>query len=89
MLVQVLYYFVYINLVLMIFNLIPIPPLDGSKVLFAFLDRADRRGRSGPILEQYGFLILLILILFPPGDSILGRILFPIIDGIFSFLVGV
>ena len=39
LLVQVLYYFVHINIVLMIFNLIPIPPLDGSKVLFAALDR--------------------------------------------------
>ena len=31
-------FFVSINLILMVFNLIPIPPLDGSKVLFAFLD---------------------------------------------------
>ena len=38
-LASVLSTFVWINLVLMVFNLIPIPPLDGSKVLFAFLDR--------------------------------------------------
>jgi Zn-dependent protease len=85
---EVLYYFVYINIVLMLFNLIPIPPLDGSKVLFAALDRQTEY-RIRPVLEQYGFLILMILILFPFGDSFLGRILFPIIDGIFGFLVGV
>ena len=39
MLGHVLDLFVFINIVLMVFNLIPIPPLDGSKVLFAFLDR--------------------------------------------------
>jgi Zn-dependent protease len=87
-LVEVLYYFVYINIVPMLFNLIPIPPLDGSKVLFAALDRQTEY-RIRPVLEQYGFLILMVLILFPLGDSILGRILFPIIDAIFGFLVGV
>ncbi len=55
---QVLYMFVQINLLLMIFNLIPIPPLDGSKVLFAFLDRRTEY-QVRPFLEQYGFFILL------------------------------
>jgi Zn-dependent protease len=49
-----------INLVLASLNLIPIPPLDGSKILFRFLPPAYevpfRR------LERYGFLILIILI---------------------------
>ena len=53
----VLYLFVQINLLLMIFNLIPIPPLDGSKVLFAFMDRRTEY-QIRPFLEQYGFLIL-------------------------------
>jgi Zn-dependent protease len=39
-----LLFFVEINLVLMVFNLIPIPPLDGSKVLFAFMEPALRGG---------------------------------------------
>ena len=44
---NVLDLFVQINLLLMIFNLIPIPPLDGSKVMFAFMDRRTdtRSGR--------------------------------------------
>ncbi len=84
---NVLALFVNINLVLMLFNLIPIPPLDGSKVLFAALDRQTEY-RVRPFLEQYGFLILFALILFPLGDSILGRILLPILDAFYSFLTG-
>ncbi len=88
MLAQVLYLFVQINLVLMIFNLIPIPPLDGSKVLFAFLDRRTEY-QIRPILEQYGFFILLALFFLPPGNSIGGRIFGPIIHAFSSFLVGI
>lgn len=87
LLFDILSLFVLINLVLMLFNLIPIPPLDGSKVLFAFLDRRTEY-QVRPILEQYGFFILIILFFLPPGDSIGGRILFPILDALFSFLVG-
>ena len=87
MLAQVLYLFVQINLVLMVFNLIPIPPLDGSKVLFAFLDRRTEY-QIRPILEQYGFFILLALFFLPPGNSIGGRIFGPIIHAFSSFLVG-
>src|SRR4029079_19723981 len=50
--------FVQINLLLMIFNFIPIPPRDGSKVMFAFMDRRPEY-QVRPFLEQYGFLILL------------------------------
>ena len=82
---NVLLFFVYINVVLMVFNLFPIPPLDGSKVLFAFLPpRVSWQWR--PILERYGFiLLLLVFFVFPIG----GRIIQPVILGIFRFLVGV
>lgn len=79
--------FVRINIVLMIFNLIPIPPLDGSKVLFASMDRQTEY-RIRPVLEQYGFLILIAIFFFPPGASIGSRLLFPIIDGVYTLLVG-
>jgi Zn-dependent protease len=80
--------FIQINLILMIFNLFPIPPLDGSKVLFAFMPpRLAWQWR--PILEQYGFIILLVVFFLPPGGSIGVRILGPILDGLFSLLVGV
>ena len=87
LLVIVLELFVQINLVLMIFNLIPIPPLDGSKVLFAFLDRRTEY-QIRPILEQYGFFILMALFFLPPGESIGGRVFRPIIDAFYFFLVG-
>ncbi len=85
---DILNLFVQINIVLMLFNLIPIPPLDGSKVLFAFLDRRTEY-QIRPVLEQYGFFILIILFFLPPGGSIGGRILFPILDAIYNLLVGV
>ena len=88
LLYEVLFYFVQINIILMLFNLIPVPPLDGSKVLFAFLDRRTEY-QIRPILEQYGFFILIFLFFLPPGGSIGGRILFPILDAIFNVLVGV
>ena len=86
--VQVLVLFVQINLLLMIFNFIPIPPLDGSKVMFAFMDRRTEY-QIRPFLEQYGFLILLAVLFFPFGNSIGSRIISPILDALFSFLVGV
>lgn len=88
LLYDVLNLFVLINLVLMLFNLIPIPPLDGSKVLFAFLDRRTEY-QVRPILEQYGFFILIFLFFLPPGNSIGGRIIGPVLNAIYSFLVGV
>ena len=87
LIILILGLFVYINLVLMIFNLLPIPPLDGSKVLFAFLPpRLAWQWR--PILEQYGFILLLLLFFLPPGNSIGGQILGPILNAIFRLLVG-
>jgi Zn-dependent protease len=86
-LVYVLFIFVNINVVLMVFNLFPIPPLDGSKVLFAFLP-PQVSWRWRPVLEQYGFVLLMIAFFIPPGDSIGGRILLPIIEAIRGFLVG-
>lgn len=86
--IRTLFIFVLINLVLMVFNFFPIPPLDGSKVLFALMPpRTAWKWR--PILEQYGFILLLIVFFFPPGNSIGGRIISPILDGLLSLLVGV
>ena len=63
-----LYYFAQINLVLMFFNLIPIPPLDGSRVLPLFL--SDNALHSYRRFEQYGLLIFFALLLLLP--SVLG-----------------
>ena len=88
LMVDILYLFVQINILLMIFNLIPIPPLDGSKVLFAFLDRRTEY-QIRPFLEQYGFFILLAVLFIPPGNSIGVQIISPITGAIYSLLVGV
>ena len=62
--------FIWINPILAFFNLIPIPPLDGSKILFAILP-ADLVYRLRP-LEQFGFLILMALIfIFPTAIDLL------------------
>jgi len=84
---QILPLFTQINPVLMVFNLFPIPPLDGSKVLFAFLP-PQVAWRWRPMLEQYGFILLLIVFFLPPGNSVGARIVIPIIDAFLSFLVG-
>ncbi len=61
-LVQILSLIVFLNLLLAVFNLIPLPPLDGSKILFAFLPRSLERLRL--FLEQYGTFILIFFIFF-------------------------
>jgi Zn-dependent protease len=82
-----LQYFILINIVLMVFNFLPIPPLDGSKVLFAFLDRRTEY-QVRPFLEQYGFFILIAVLFLPPGSPIGLQIIRPIINGVFGVLVG-
>ena len=84
---DVLDLFVKINLLLMIFNFIPIPPLDGSKVMFAFMDRRTEY-QVRPLLEQYGFFILFALLFLPFGDSIGARVIGPILGTLYDFLVG-
>lgn len=71
---------VVMNIVLAIFNLIPIPPLDGSKILFAILPARFMNIRFK--LEQYGFLIVLMFLIF------FGQLLNPVINLVLRLLVG-
>jgi Zn-dependent protease len=57
---QIISYTIWINLALGIFNLIPIPPLDGSHVLEYFLP--PHQMETFYRLEQYGFILLLLLV---------------------------
>lgn len=67
---DVVAWFILINYVLFIFNLIPVPPLDGSKVLMAFLPGKYMNWMLK--YEMYGTIILLILILFGIVNVILN-----------------
>lgn len=62
--VQLLYFFADINVLLFVFNLLPIPPLDGSHVLFAVLPDSAQRLYHG--LAQYGTLMLFAVIFLAP-----------------------
>ncbi len=74
-----------INLALAIFNILPIAPLDGSKILFGILP--DRFAKHIYLLERYGPFILMGLILygFITMVSILGQMIWPFV-GFFSEL---
>jgi Zn-dependent protease len=66
--VGVVEFFMVINIVLMIFNLLPIPPLDGWHVLLALVD--PRTAFTLRRYEQYGFLVIMLLII--SGAPFLG-----------------
>jgi len=73
-------YIVYINIFLAIFNLLPVPPLDGSHILFTFLPPGTENLKI--FLSQFGIFILLFIIFF------FFRWLFLIINWIFGLIVG-
>jgi len=71
-----------INIILAAFNLIPLPPLDGSKILAGLLPDAGARLMYS--LEQYGPLLLLLLII--TGTA--SKIFFPLANLLYSLLYG-
>jgi Zn-dependent protease len=81
----VLFDFIQLNLILMLFNLIPIAPLDGSKVLAGFAPR-----EWDPILntlEQWGPFLLLALVFL--GQGLLGLLLGPPITFLMRAMLGI
>lgn len=62
---------IFLNVSLAIFNLLPFPPLDGSKVLSTFLPESFRPALE--LLEQFGFIILILLLY----TGVIGTIIYP------------
>lgn len=71
---------VLLNLALGIFNLIPIPPLDGSKILFSLLPYSYQNVID--FIEQYSLILLVVVVVF------LSRFLFPVLSFLFTLLTG-
>jgi len=80
LLISLLVIIVYINLLLMVFNLVPIPPLDGSKVLAAFLPYEAQRKFFE--IERYGMFLVILFLIF--GFSLI----IPVINFLFNLIVG-
>jgi len=80
--IEVFSLIVLINIVLMVFNMIPIPPLDGSKILFNILPYTQKTQEFRATLERYGLLLFIFFILFLWDD------VFPVVLWLFSLIVG-
>jgi Zn-dependent protease len=81
--------FIVINLSLMLFNLLPIAPLDGSKIAMAVLP--ESWGRVVEQISNYGPIVLLLVVFLGPrlGIDILGWIITPVMTKLWMLLLGV
>jgi len=69
---------IYLNLLLAIFNLLPIPPLDGSKIFALILP--EKEARTYLSLGSIGFFIIFFLLMFPIGGFSLGSLLYTLVS---------
>lgn len=83
---QLLLPFIFLNISLAIFNLIPIHPLDGGKILVGLLPNKDAAAVD-LFLNHYGIILLFFLIVPLGGSSLLLNIISPIINFILSLLI--
>lgn len=79
---------VMVNLGFFVFNIIPIPPLDGSRVLYALAPEFVRRGME--YIEQYGIIFIFLIVLL--ASSVIGTYMLTAIDfflSVFTHIFGV
>jgi Zn-dependent protease len=89
LMVLMVFFSMKINLALAIFNILPIAPLDGSKILYGILPPGF--GKMIFTLERYGPFILIGLIIFgrATGVSILGGLIWPFVDFFSKLFAGI
>lgn len=83
---QLLYPLILLNIILAVFNLIPIHPLDGFKIVGGFL--SEEQAREWYTLERYGLIFLFLLILPINGVSLLSSIMNPLINFVLFLFLG-
>lgn len=86
-LLGILSYVIFINVVLAVFNLIPVHPLDGSKIILPLLP-ASAAVEYEEFMQRYGMIILIFLIFPFAGTSPASQLISPIIRTIVSVLIG-